>query len=67
VGPEERGGGRGIIRGRGIEAAGVKRVALTQANDRKQAAPPGAVPLEARGGVLRTRRLEPANVAQERR
>ncbi len=62
-------GARGADARRGgrIVAAGVKRVALTQAKHRKQAATPGAVGLQARDSVARARRLEPAVTAEERR
>src|SRR5580658_1624608 len=57
-----RGGGGGRV-----VTAGVKRVALTQAHDRKQAAPQNTVPFDACHGVARARGLEAADVAQERR
>ena len=54
--------------GRGqVEPARVKRVALTQPHERKQATPRSAVVFEARDGVARARRLEAADVAQQRR
>jgi len=68
-GGAEGGGGKAAMRTgrrRWIEAARMKRVALTQANDRKQAAPHGAVPGDAGHGVLRARRLEAASGPEEK-
>ena len=59
-------GRRDAGRGGRVVAAGMKRVALTQAKHRKQAAPPRPVDLEAACRVPRARRLEPAMAAQER-
>src|SRR5208282_535643 len=58
--------GRGYRR-RGVVAPWMKRVALTQAHDRKQATPKRAVALEASDGVAGARGLEPADVAEQRR
>ena len=43
----------------------VKRVALTQALQRKQAATRGAMGLQTRDGIPRARRLEPALPSEE--
>ena len=48
-----------------VDATRVKRVALTQAFDRKQAAPGGAMALQARNCIAGARRLEAAATAQE--
>src|SRR5579859_6174457 len=50
-----------------VEAARMKRVALTHAPGRKQAAPPEPVHLQARHCVARARGLEPAHPTEEPR
>src|SRR5512140_412150 len=57
------GGGAG---GREVDTPGMKRVALTQAHDRKQAAFPRAVDTDALRGVAGARRLEPARRPHQR-
>gem|GEM_PF-5062565 len=58
---------RSRVGGRGIEPARMKRMALTQALDRKQDAAKGAMRFDACRGVARTRRLEAAVPAEPRR
>jgi hypothetical protein len=63
-----RGGARNAPRrGRRIEPSFVKRMALTHAPDRKQAAPDDPVALEACDGVDRARRLETADASEKGR
>src|SRR5207244_989831 len=59
-------GFRGFCEGGEIESPRVKRVALTQPDERKQGPPPGPVRFEAQNGIPRARWLETAHPPEER-